>query len=386
MANKFPWQPSPVAGSFLDNLYRFIKPLESDKMKQMLGLELVDKNPTIGVGYDLVKGTTSEINAILHVMGFSDEAIRNTSRPASPAAAMDWDYLTRIKAEFHKGGDIGRINDIMKDRWQQADKDFLKLIGPNLRKSFRFNDDAEIKSVFNEAWLSYKGELERKIPQFAMEPQSATSREILTMSSFVWNGGGGLLGPKLREALSAGNRAEAWFEVRYNSNSGDSADSVGPGLQKRRYFESEVFGLYNNPADVSLAEATSVLQMLSKDRVGIMKYEHRWGLPPDGLKATDPLKSGANSIDAANTDYQGLMGSGFSSSIKTLDAELAPAANVYLANLNQRYSGFTLIGAGLQSGAWGPGRNPSNIYVAGKAGDTLKATSNNPVFGMSKAM
>ena len=53
-----------------------------------------------------------------------------------------------------------------------------------------------------------------------------------------------LLGPKLMTALNIGDLAQAWFEIRYGSNSGwESNTKATQGVAKRRYLESQLFGL-----------------------------------------------------------------------------------------------------------------------------------------------
>ena len=71
----------------------------------------------------------------------------------------------------------------------------------------------------------------------------ANSRERAALVSMAYNGGVGLLGPNLMGAIRDGNRAVAWYEIRYGSNGGDSECA---GLAKRRYYESQLFGLYGS--------------------------------------------------------------------------------------------------------------------------------------------
>ncbi|NIA52416.1 hypothetical protein HAV22_01945 [Massilia sp. TW-1] len=260
----------------------------------------------------------------------------------------------------------------MAARAKETDPDFLRVVGSNLRPSFAFANEEEVKSIFPLAWPAYLEKMKAPVPQLESEPDSKTSREIMTLSSLTWNGGVGLLGTKLPTALSQGNRAEAWYEIRYGSNK-----RYDRGLQKRRFFEAEVFGLYDDPGKVTAAEATNVLQMLSEKRVKIMEYEHALGQPPDGKPIPKAnLIRGMSPLNAANVDFKDLIKAGFSPTIKTLNEELAPAATAYVANLNQRYAGINLIGKILQTDAWSPVRNPSNIYVAWDAGASLNVSPN----------
>jgi Ca2+-binding RTX toxin-like protein/GH24 family phage-related lysozyme (muramidase) len=131
------------------------------------------------------------------------------------------------------------------------------------------------------------------------------SYERLALIDLGLNGGIDLIGPKLTRALWVGDRAEAWFEIRYNSNGGSSRSR---GIQTRRYYESELFGLYNDPANVSRDEAMDVYRMYAKHKDKILKEELQWGLLPDNTGATsgtrgiDLTPSGQTALELVNTD------------------------------------------------------------------------------------
>jgi hypothetical protein len=70
----------------------------------------------------------------------------------------------------------------------------------------------------------------------------------------------------LTRALRTDDRAEAWYEIRYGSSAGGKD---GKGVVKRRFFESDYFGLYKDGSftDEQVdAEAKSVLQMYTRHR------------------------------------------------------------------------------------------------------------------------
>ena len=74
-------------------------------------------------------------------------------------------------------------------------------------------------------------------------PGVPDSAERAALISLAFNNPS-LIGNNLISAINSSNRAAAWFEIRYNSNL-----NGGPGGAKRRYYESQVFGLFdaNNP-------------------------------------------------------------------------------------------------------------------------------------------
>ena len=89
------------------------------------------------------------------------------------------------------------------------------------------------------------------------------SNERAALMSMFYNGGPGIIGPKLLNALQGDDRAEAWYQIRYGSNA--DGDSSGSGLANRRYAESDKFGLYDGPdqnnAAPNQAEALAVMRM-----------------------------------------------------------------------------------------------------------------------------
>lgn len=82
-----------------------------------------------------------------------------------------------------------------------------------------------------------------------------------------------LIGKGLAGAIITNNRAEAWYEIRYNSHGGDSKNL--PGIAKRRIEESNMFSLYGteNPTETDFCSAYIMYQ---KHRSQIEAYEDRW--------------------------------------------------------------------------------------------------------------
>ncbi|MEW6246292.1 MAG: calcium-binding protein [Nitrospirota bacterium] len=126
-----------------------------------------------------------------------------------------------------------------------------------------------------------------------------------------------LLGPKLLAALEADDRAEAWYQVRYQSN----ADGVHAN---RRYREADVFGLYGS-GPISDLEAKEVLEMftryrdLSFEEGGIRAYEARF-------RPSNPI-AGSQGIDfqilQAREHLIASFGEGYSSDGEVLVGENA---------------------------------------------------------------
>jgi RTX calcium-binding nonapeptide repeat (4 copies) len=87
---------------------------------------------------------------------------------------------------------------------------------------------------------------------------------------------------ELTNALRDGERAEVWFQIRYNSNPNNISDIAG-----RRYAESNLFGLYGNQS-VTESEARNVLKVAARHQFDIASYEGTFS-PGGGVSITQQL-------------------------------------------------------------------------------------------------
>lgn len=171
------------------------------------------------------------------------------------------------------------------------------------------------------------------------------SDEGLAVFSVAYNGG--TPGAHVLADLNQNdfNRVDAWVQIRYLDNSGKS---ISLGIAKRRYEESEVFGLYN-PADgsngavtVPLSEADAIYAEFSKAgdtltggedyRDFMFHYENTYAA--QGIPLANGDLGSNNLLGTDVGEYR----------VGTLEEELQPAAdalNGYLNNmlLNPYYSG-----------------------------------------------
>jgi hypothetical protein len=116
-------------------------------------------------------------------------------------------------------------------------------------------------------------------------------------------------------AIAAGDRAEAWFQIRYRSA---ASGTQGAGIVVRRFAESTLFGLYevNGPTD---QEAVSVYQAVQRNRRQIVEWEGRFGVRADGTSGQQNL------VAAAVSTYEASIGD------PTLVTLLDPAKGALLA-------------------------------------------------------
>lgn len=158
-------------------------------------------------------------------------------------------------------------------------------------------DEAEANRLLRASMRDYEG------PADALT--MPLSEERVAMVSLTYNRGpDNILGnarkniPEhpIMDAIRNDDRAEAWFQMRYNCW-GSADEAFEGGLRKRRFAEAHVFGLYDDPQNVPLEEAISVLKMYELHREEIDRVEDRYGVSADGTQAR------RNRIADANRDY-----------------------------------------------------------------------------------
>ena len=101
------------------------------------------------------------------------------------------------------------------------------------------------------------------------------SEERVALVSITYNRGAGAVTLKMGDflaAVEAGHRAEAWYQIRYESQT--ALTQFQNGIAKRRYIEAETFGLHDG--DVSFAEALSMGRTYAAHRDHILAYEAQW--------------------------------------------------------------------------------------------------------------
>ena len=195
------------------------------------------------------------------------------------------------------------------------------------------------------------------------------SQEYVALLDLYYAGQGNLIGShsQLLAALGQGNRAQAWFEIRYGSNG-----NALPGIAKRRYYDSQLFGLFSNPSNPpSLGEVVQAYQMLTTNRSAIIQYEALYGVDPDG----GGQHVSNDAIDSANSDYQ-LSGT---AQVQTLQQAFANAAPVLLGMI----ADDSPLLANIASSPFGAGLTDTNIFVASASSATVDASPGDPAVNIS---
>ena len=154
------------------------------------------------------------------------------------------------------------------------------------------------------------------------------SEERIAVVSVTYNRGpGAMRDHAAMAAIRDGDRAEAWYQLRYNCwGTNDDAEA---GLRKRRFAESGIFGLYDNPQAVSVEEAAAVYRMYREHHAEIDSVERRFGVTVDGVEARP------NRIAHANRDYPDIVT--MYGQVQTIADSLEPARSTLIGHLRTRY-------------------------------------------------
>ena len=170
---------------------------------------------------------------------------------------------------------VAKIQKVMNEKWAEITESDSKFI---IADDVDGNTAKEkIRAIFDSLAAGFEKTLETRLKEYGVTKYSGEnySNERLALISLEYNNGNGIIKNGLKTALKNGDRFEAWYQIRYYSNGGKSA-SVG--IAKRRYLESEIFGLFesDSPND---AEAKKVINLFTEkthfDR--IQAYEKKYG-------------------------------------------------------------------------------------------------------------
>jgi Ca2+-binding RTX toxin-like protein len=284
--------------------YNFLKDVEGyrDRVYVVPGENIA----TIGVGINL-NASDANLNAVLQALGFD----LNGTQLSGDAWTAEQYYIQQIRsavaATYANNSAVQTALDaIMQNR--AADSRFSSSF--NRRTIFRFNDETESKNAFDAIIPRYEARLNSKLGY--VMPESKERAALVSLSYNTKTGSTDLLGPNLIAAITNDNRAEAWFEIRYNSNKN--------GIHaNRRYKESYLFGLYDVGATFTDPnEAKEVMRMYTSHQAEILSYEQKYSPSSAGFVGIkDNLKDAkdyliANFVKDVNIDGEVIVGKGLS--------------------------------------------------------------------------
>ena len=341
------WDSSTT--TYKDTKYRIILGIEERGIPKLD--VYIDKKGYATIGTGFLVGAQAE--SILKTL-----FARLTPTGAGPTGAQ----ITTVANAV--GGSSGDKKFASAADAQTALNTALQTVLNDSTKTFKFANNDEVTSTFYLIDQQFEKQINRTLSDV---PEG---RERVALLSLAYNG---LLtttvSPTLiKDITTDNNRADAWYQIRYNSNGGDSK---GVGIAKRRFYESSLFGLSADLNAPTQQEAQQAYKMLNAHRTDIFEYEKLWGELPSGAHALNEDGSHRTALQALAQDYAGLLNDANLSASRnaTLDNQLDPIKNVLLNNLRTQLSAsekaFLPANASVKATA---------LYVAdGDSGATLDA-------------
>ena len=422
---------NPISTSDYSNLlYQMLLDFESE---EPLVYADSDGNATIGIGFELSENAA----AILSGMGYTGITLTELT-----SAIHDVTYEVKFAtADLAQLAVNEAVNSVLGKTEYNTNstttgKDFG--YGTSNTAGSALTADQQIQKTFDTIIGNYESTVDAwllGVPANSNNPPSQQlppSNERAALASLAYNnligfatdssgnylfnsdGTYKLKSPALQHDILNGDRAEAWYEIRYDSNGGASRS---PGIANRRYEESQVFGLFQNAAAPTWAETVQAYQMLALHRDAITVYDNTFWNPSiiQSLNNTTYASIGTP-IESLSSSLTYSSGSGISAAtqlVETLQSQYAilahadlsafegtdatniflnpgrasssdPVISAYAATLDASYSAAATGPNLLIASTGGPGGltpdTGADTLIGGQANDTLYAGSGADTF------
>ena len=246
---------TPLSGDFNHQLYEFLK---TPGIEGFVDHVYTDTKgiPTVGVGYALIVGSPGHYS--LKSTYQSDlSGILSQSQISTLGK-----YLNQALIALNSGSGTTTNNPFINSKSNFLGWTLSDVVAPGDTKS-------QAEQFFDKTVNRYTPSVQKWLGSSPAAVKAFNAlvgtREMLVLTSQAYNG---LINvghsPGLRAAILDGNRAEAWFQIRYS-------DPVPHG---RRYAEAAAFGLYNDPGNVTEEDALQVFRICSKYTINkLLSYD-----------------------------------------------------------------------------------------------------------------
>jgi Ca2+-binding RTX toxin-like protein len=259
-------------------LFNLLKDVEGAKTDIYLDTKNI---PTIGIGFNIKDNTQLRDDVFaMFGLGVAGSAFRDGL--TSSEKLIEDAYIQRItnlvdhSYPDHSAATITALQDnlnaIMDERYNKLSPDNQALT----QNFFGFDPNTgtgDMRTIFDSIIPSFETSVDTWLA--GIPP----SREKAALVSMAFGGTKplGISGAgKLWSAINSGDRADAWFEIRYNSNGGDHTQA------KRRYLESQMFGLYGDHSTMTSDEIDKenldVYRMYTAHKTDIATYDNKYGV------------------------------------------------------------------------------------------------------------
>jgi len=247
--------------NYAQERYDFLKGVEGRELRvyrDSIGI------PTIGVGINLQE--SANLNAVLQQLGFD----LNGTQLSGNAWTAEQYYIQQIRSAVgNTYADNNAVQTALDTIMRNRAADSRYSASFNRRTIFQFDNETESKNAFDAIIPRYEDRVNSKLGYTMAESKERAA--LVSLSYNTKTGATDLLGPKLIAAITNDNRAEAWFEIRYNSNKN--------GIHaNRRYKESDLFDLFDD-GPLAVEGTKEVFRMYTKHQSEINAYESAYPSP-----------------------------------------------------------------------------------------------------------
>jgi Ca2+-binding RTX toxin-like protein len=286
--------------NYLDYAWAILKQLEGSEALPYLDNAEPDHKATIGMGFN-IEDTPLALQKTIEAMGYNP-ALTHTDPADGQVKTLQEKAQEVINAATTTGNLRATLNTMLREWTGDANATFAL---PNA-------NDEILRPIWDELLETYENRVDIKIQILGAPGPAGTvppSRERAVFLSLVYQSAN-LLGSSLEQAINANDRAEAWYEIRYNSN-GDNSHT------KRRYVESQIFGLYqslDSNYEPTQQEALTAFRVFTKHENKILTYD-----------AANIVQFGQAEAELAG--IEGYLGEEIGA-VQNREASLQPALNV----------------------------------------------------------
>lgn len=205
--------------------------------------------PTVGIGYALLYANhhPRDIDQI--------KADMKIALPSEKYADIRWDKVEKLLSNIHKHLDAGYSSSMIH---HEIDN-YYKVEGNH---ALRLSTQEEKTLLVNATLPQFEASLDRKLDKAL----PLSEERIAVMSQLYRLGISGA--PSMIKAINEGNRAEAWYEIRYNSNADNLTGNYGRVIE-----ESDLFGLHDRHPNAK--NENDIKHMFTKHATKIKEEERK---------------------------------------------------------------------------------------------------------------
>lgn len=245
--------------------------------------------PTIGYNFNLQDDRV--LHPVLNSLGF-DVYGKHLKGDAAIAEKYYVD-LIRSAIQIVNSNDVESLNNVIQSILftRISDRRYDEFSDFNRVELLIYNDEEELSRCLSAVIKNIEKSLDHWLMSFELEIVNKSAKflarntcERAVLFSLAYQNVIGMHAenkPKLKqlgEALANDDRAEVWYHIRYNAFSEDNKEKV---TIAQRYYESELFGLYDegtHAGNISSNQCKQVYRMYHEYKNQIIEHEKHFSI------------------------------------------------------------------------------------------------------------